>query len=206
MGGAMFYPRTSVLPTIKTSLPSSINCLTDHRLDDGHQSRFHEHNHCWLHRLCRQKREEIYLFDEKPPLLLRSGGYCPSGGLRTIVHAAQFPIFSRRISAFSATAQHEKNCHQPEESVEKFCFVGRCRKSEPPMPGSRASAGWQPPYYYYHVPHILRPANKCPAINTQGTNCREKRRAAAQTVPRTTARIFYARERGIRARGKLQSK
>ena len=131
MGGAMFYPRTSVLPTIKTSLPSSINCLTDHRLDDGHQSRFHEHNHCWLHRLCRQKREEIYLFDEKPPLLLRSGGYCPTGGLRTIVHAAQFPIFWRRISAFSATAQHEKICHQPEESVEKFCFVGRCRKNKP---------------------------------------------------------------------------
>ena len=60
MGAAMFYPRTSVLPTIKTSLPSSINCLTNHPLDDGHQSRFHEHNHCWLHRLP-VKQKFIYL-------------------------------------------------------------------------------------------------------------------------------------------------
>ena len=89
MGAAMFYPRTSLLPTIKTSLPSSINCLTNHPLDGSHQSRFHEHNHCWLG-IVRHRRKEIYLFDEKPPLLQWSG-WC--SGLGTI-HRRCFSIFT----------------------------------------------------------------------------------------------------------------
>ena len=87
MGAAMFYPRTSLLPTIKTSLPSSINCLTNHPLDGSHQSRFHEHNHCWLG-IVRHRRKEIYLFDEKPPLLQWSG-CCPG-----TIHRRCFSIFT----------------------------------------------------------------------------------------------------------------
>ena len=205
MGAAMFYPRTSLLPTIKTSLPSSINCLTNHPLDGSHQSRFHEHNHCWLG-IVRHRRKEIYLFDEKPPLLQWWSGRCP--GLGTIHR--RFSIFtlfcsnvtpwrrrgklarevfkvllcSRCRNLFFISEVRTFICQMSEsflvQMLESFLSdVGTCRRRAQPTNASRA--GWQPPYYYYHVPHILRPANKCPAINTR-TNCREKRRSAARSA------------------------
>ena len=144
MGAAMFYPRTSVLPTIKTSLPSSINCLTNHPVDDGHQSRFHEHNHCWLRIVCRRK--EIYLFDEKPPIDSCSGAAGLEVGWEQYIRAASpqtFYIFTIFCSNMTA-AGWRRDRKAGVGGFEKFCFVrdvGTCpklRTNASPVPG------WQP--------------------------------------------------------------
>ena len=174
MGAAMFYPRTSVLPTIKTSLPSSINCLTNHRVDGAHQSRFHEHNHCWLQSTAVQKEGKfIYL--------TKSRQSCSGAAVlvweQNVDAAAPFSFFNERKTAFSAAAA----TWQLRKLLKSFALFEMSEplgKARGPMPVRR---GGTPPYYYYHVPHILRLANKCPAINTR-TNCREKRRSAARSA------------------------
>lgn len=118
MGAAMFYPCTSLLPTIKTSLPSSINCLTNHPLDGSHQSRFHEHNHCWLHRLPVGKKF-IYLTKSRRS----SSGAAVPAWEQYIGAAPPFPIFT--IFCSNVTAARWRRGRKADVSCcfKKFCFV-----------------------------------------------------------------------------------
>ena len=124
MGAAMFYPRTSVLPTIKTSLPSSINCLTNHPVDDGHQSRFHEHNHCWLHQLP-VKQKFIYLTKSRQPC---SGAAVPEVAWEQYIDAEPFLVFTENSAFSAATWQQPGGAAGREESwcVGRFWKVLLC--------------------------------------------------------------------------------